>query len=75
MKREVLIDARDLDPPEPMERVFAALDSLRHGEYVRCLLPREPLPLYPLLRQQGYRYQTRVLEGNGYEILIYPLGS
>lgn len=72
MKREILVDARDLPPPEPMERVLLALDLLRQGEYVRFLAPREPLPLYPILQEKGYRYEPHPMDDQSYEVLIYP---
>ncbi len=69
---EILIDGHGLEPPEPMQRVFAALDAAQPGQTVRLLLPREPFPLYPLLAQRGWRHQT-IREGDGrYTILIRP---
>lgn len=70
MKNEILVDARWLEPPEPMERVLAALDGLRGGDHVRFLIHREPLPLYPILKQLGYGHRTRLLADGSYEILI-----
>ncbi|NCS64945.1 MAG: DUF2249 domain-containing protein [Betaproteobacteria bacterium] len=70
MDREILVDARWLEPPEPMERIQAALVSLRPGQQVRFLIHREPQPLYILLRDSGYAYQTRPLADGCYELLI-----
>ncbi len=75
MKREILLDARDLLPPEPMERVMLVLDRLQPGEHVRFLVSREPVPLYPILHQKGYRFQTHLMSGQTYEVLIYPKES
>ena len=72
MKREILVDARDLFPPEPLERVLLALDVLKPGEHIRFLAPREPVPLYPILHQKGYRSQTHLMDSQSYEVLIYP---
>ena len=52
------IDLRDLDPPEPLLRILAALDAGGAGPHV-FLLAREPLPLYPLLVGQGWRRSVR----------------
>ena len=52
------VDARFLQPPEPMERTVEALDRLRPGGEVQLLLHREPHPLYQMLRQSGYRYRA-----------------
>jgi len=70
MKREIVVDARWLEPPEPMERVLLALDGLRPGERVRFLIHREPLPLYPILGQRGYRHEAHLMADGCYEILI-----
>lgn len=70
MKRDVLVDGRWLEPPEPMERVLLALDCLRPGERVRFLIHREPLPLYPILERLGWSHETRLLEDGCFEILI-----
>lgn len=67
---EILIDARGLEPPEPMERVMQALALLRPGQGIRFLLHREPFPLYPLLAERGYRHETRMADDGSYVILI-----
>lgn len=65
-----LVDARWLEPPEPMERVLAALDTLRPAEGIRFLIHREPLPLYSLLKQMGFSHHARLIEDGCYEISI-----
>lgn len=71
--REVLVDARWLEPPEPMERVMTVLGLLRPGEYVRFLIHREPLPLYPVLANAGYAYQVESMAEGCYALVIKPL--
>ena len=70
MNSEVLVDGRWLEPPEPMERVLMALDMLRPGQTLRFLIHREPIPLYPALRDQGYDYAVRPIEDGCFEVLI-----
>lgn len=72
MARDVVIDGRGLEPPEPLERVLTALDLLRPGDRVRFLIHREPLPLYPILDRMGYRHGTRLVPDGSFEILIWP---
>lgn len=67
---EILVDARWLAPPEPMEKALTALDLLRPGQRLRFLLHREPYPFYDLLNQQGYRHTTRPLDDGCFEILV-----
>lgn len=66
----MLVDARWLEPPEPMEKVLVALDALQPGERVRFLLHREPFPLYGVLQSMGYSHRTHAIEDGCFEILI-----
>ena len=72
MKNQILVDARWQEPPEPMERVLAALDDLRPGQSIRFMIHREPLPLYSLLHQMGYHHTTHLLADGCYAIDIVP---
>lgn len=75
MTREILVDARGMEPPQPMLQVLEALDRLGPGERVRLLIHREPLPLYMLLQQDGYRYACRRLSDAEFEVLIERAAS
>lgn len=70
MKQEVLVDARWLPPPEPMEMVLLALDALRPGQRIRFLLHREPYPLYGILENMGYTHRTHMIADGCFEIFI-----
>jgi len=63
------LDLRGLQPPEPMVRIFAALER-SPGEPLRAILPHEPAPLYALLRERGFRYAGGTRSDGGYELLI-----
>lgn len=69
--REILVDARWLEPPEPLEQALAAVDRAAVGERVRLLVHRDPVPLYELLRLRRWRHQTRRLDDGCYEVLIF----
>lgn len=66
-----VVDARYLEPPEPFVRTMDALDALPEGEKLLLLLFREPHPLYKVLRQNGYRYESELLPDGTFEILIW----
>ena len=66
-----VLDVSDLAPPEPMERILAALESLAPGEFLRVLHRREPWPLFPLLEQRGFRHDLRACQPPGFAILIW----
>lgn len=70
-----VVDARYMEPPEPFERTMTALDSLPDGEKLLLLLFREPHPLYRVLRQNGYLYETELTADGTFEILIWKAGS
>jgi len=72
---EILLDARGLEPPEPMEKVMQTLALLRPGQSIRMLLHREPFPLYPILAERGYRHATTMQADGSYVILITQAGT
>lgn len=53
MKSEAL-DLRGLEPPEPLVRILATLESGSEGPF-EFLLSREPYPLYALVAPMGWR--------------------
>jgi len=63
------MDLRGLQPPEPMTRIFDALQRAPDAP-LRVILPHEPVPLYELLRQRGFRYSGRTRSEGGFELLI-----
>lgn len=63
------MDLRGLQPPEPIVRIFQALEH-GPGAPLRVILPHEPVPLYGLLRERGYRYAGSPRADGGFEVLI-----
>jgi hypothetical protein len=68
---ERIVDARWLTPPEPLELTLAALGELAPGDHVRLLIHREPVPLFGILDEWGYRHRTRSCDDGTYDILIW----
>lgn len=66
-----VIDARELAPPEPFVVTMEALDELAPGERLVLLLYRDPLPLYRVLVQNGFRHRAEVGTDGTYEISIW----
>ncbi len=52
--REIEVDARGLEPPEPFRRILAALQSLAAGNSVRALTDRRPVHLLADLETRGF---------------------
>lgn len=63
------IDLRGLQPPEPIMRIFQALQR-SPGEPLRVILPHEPVPLYGLLQERGFSYSGCQRSDGGYELVI-----
>lgn len=53
---EILVDAREMQPPEPFEKTMEALDAMGPGDVVVLWLYRQPLPLFNVLQRNGYRW-------------------
>jgi uncharacterized protein (DUF2249 family) len=51
------LDNRDLDPPEPMVRILAAVEAMKQEEVLSALLCREPIFLLPELAKRGHHWQ------------------
>lgn len=68
---DLVVDACWLQPPEPMEKVVAALECLKPGQRMRFLIHREPMPLYRMLQQNDYRWRTTQRDDGIYEIEIW----
>ena len=67
--RPPALDLRGLQPPEPIVRIFEALERAP-SEPLRAILPHEPVPLYALLRERGYAYSGEQRADGGFELLI-----
>jgi len=66
-----VVDARYMEPPEPFVQTMEMLDTLQPGEKMLLLLFREPHPLYKVLMQNGYSYESELLADGTFEILIW----
>lgn len=65
------LDNRDLDPPEPMVRILAALETMQPGDVLRALLCREPVFLLPQLAKRGHAWRGGFEpDGTTYKILV-----
>lgn len=67
----VVVDARGLNHPEPMEKILAALANLAPGQRVLFKIHREPYPLYRILEQNHYEWKLSKQDDGSFEILIW----
>jgi uncharacterized protein (DUF2249 family) len=66
-----VIDARNLEPPEPFVLTMEALDGIGADQKLLLLLSREPHPLYRALEINGFAWQTDRKPDGLVEILIW----
>lgn len=65
------LDNRDLDPPEPMIRILAAVETMSEGEALSALLCREPVFLLPELAKRGHQWHGGFeSDGSTYKLLV-----
>lgn len=65
------MDNRDLDPPEPMVRILAAIEEMVPGQVLSALLCREPIFLLPELAKRGHAWNGGFeADGTTYKILV-----
>jgi uncharacterized protein (DUF2249 family) len=50
----VEVDARGLEPPQPLVRVLEALEALPDGAELRAHTDRRPIHLFPHLEERGF---------------------
>ena len=64
------LDARGLEPPQPMVRILETLAILPPDATLRARTDRRPVHLYPLLEKRGFRAETTEIAGEGFLSLI-----
>ena len=68
MSVEIIIDARELEAPEPMNLVLNELCNLDENTFIKMLHRMEPMMLYTTLRNNNINYKSVPIAD---EILIY----
>jgi uncharacterized protein (DUF2249 family) len=54
----VIVDARGMEPPQPLVIILESLEQLPAGAEMRARTDRRPLHLYALLEQRGFTGET-----------------
>jgi len=68
--KEILIDAREMEHPEPLERGIAALRALDAQSYIYMLNQKNPIPLITLAKQHGFNTLSHESTPGEWHILI-----
>jgi uncharacterized protein (DUF2249 family) len=67
------LDVRTIDG-EPFEQIMESLESLGQDESLLLINSFEPEPLYNVLEQRGYEYDTEQKVANEWHVEIQPAG-
>jgi tRNA 2-thiouridine synthesizing protein A len=68
---DMFIDNRGLEPPQPMIRTLAALESLGEKEVLTIINDRRPMFLYEQLEELGFRQRTEQQNDGSFKIEIF----
>jgi uncharacterized protein (DUF2249 family) len=58
MTRDLTLDVRGMEPPEPLERVLETIGDFAPGDKLKLIIDCEPMPLYRILERNGYAHET-----------------
>jgi len=65
-----IVDLRDLEAPEPLERVLEAASAMRAEETFLARVPRMPRALLPILAERGIDHQVMDRGDRGALVLL-----
>ncbi len=68
---EHVLDASEMEHPEPFEISTAILVKLERGEYFRLLHRRIPYPLFEFCKGLSLEYEVKEGDSTAYEIIVY----
>jgi uncharacterized protein (DUF2249 family) len=67
----LVVDARGLEPPQPMARILEALTKIEAGGQLLAMTDRRPMLLYPKLEDRGFRFATEETANGWFETRIW----
>jgi len=70
MNNTTEIDVRGMAPPGPFEIIMPALQTLAPDAVLQVFIHRGPFPLYDVMRESGFVWQTDKLDENNFRIRI-----
>lgn len=67
----MILDNRGLEPPQPMMRTLAALETIKEGESLIIINDRRPMFLYEQLEELGFQQKTEEQKDGSFKIEIF----
>jgi hypothetical protein len=71
MAREVTLDVRGMEPPQPLELVLETIGDFQTGDRLKLVIDCHPTPLFRILERNGYGYRTEPGKESIHEITIW----
>ncbi len=71
MLTEHLLDAREMEPPEPFNKAVAILANMQQGEYLRMLHRRIPYPFFDACEPLSLEHEVKETSPNSFQIIIF----
>jgi uncharacterized protein (DUF2249 family) len=71
MGREIVLDVRGMEPPEPLERVLETVDGFAAGDRLKLIIDCHPVPLFRILERNGFAFREEPGVESLYEITIW----
>ena len=68
--RDLEVDARGLEPPQPLVTILEALSTLPEGATLQARTDRRPMHLYAQLEERGFTGQTQAQADGSFITLI-----
>lgn len=71
MTRDLTLDVRGMEPPEPLERVLETVSDFVPGDLLKLKIDCTPMPLYRILDRNGFAHRTEPGVESVHEITIW----
>ena len=69
-EREVVLNVRGMEPPEPMVRVLEIIDGFGESDRLKLVIDCTPTPLLRILDRNGFAYEMVPGRESVHEITI-----
>ena len=71
MNREITLDVRGMEAPEPLERVLETIGDFVPCDRLRLVIDCRPMPLYRILERNGYACSEAPGTDSNYVVTIW----
>lgn len=70
-QKNIVIDVRGLEPPQPLLKIFETLENIKGDEALYITHERKPIHLYPKLKDAGYKFLTEETSEDLFTIKVW----